>query len=156
MKTTLLTLSAAMAILTGCSGGPGTGGSSEPERIVATADIQKEGIDYFEVATASSREQVVTAFDSKGNVVFSVDSVSNAAHTQKTITVTGPHVFHTSTVSETPAPAPSSSLGVRLQMSKECGYYYRELVVAFVTSSWDDFSFWADSISAFCGAPLVG
>ena len=156
MKTpTLLFVSAAASILAAC-GGSGTGGSSDIRRIAASAESQKAGVQYFEVANPSSLEQVITAFDEGDGLVFSIDYLSDAARTQRTITVTAPHVFRTRTVSEASSSTPSSGAGgVHLQMTKECGYYYTQLAISFVTGAWDDFDFWAESIDAFCSGPLV-
>jgi hypothetical protein len=154
-KAAFLLLPATTAILAAC-GGSSPEGSSGTRRIAATADIQKEGIQYFEVTAPSSQERVLTAYDAKDAAVFSVDYVSDAAHTQRTITLTGPRVFHTWTIAAArPAEQANGANSVHIEMSRECGYYYRELVIAFVTNDWEDFGFWADSISAFCSDPLV-
>jgi hypothetical protein len=155
-KWSFLFVPTAAAILAGCSAGSGTEGSSETRRIEATAEIQREGIRYFEITAPSSEEKVLTAFGAKDDVVFSVDYV-DAPGKQKMITLTGPHVYRSWLRPELQPAAPAkTSIPIHIHLSRECGYYYRELVIAFVTNDWEDFGFWADSISAFCGeGPLV-
>jgi len=149
MKTTSILLATATTILAACSGDPGAGRASG-ERIVMSAEVQKEGVLYFEVNHPSSVEEVVTAYDAKDTVVFSIDSLSNAAHTQRTITLSSARVSRTQTVAETPVSSTASSDGtIRPQMTKECAQAWRELVRAYGEGDWEDFDFYAESIVAF-------
>jgi hypothetical protein len=149
MKTTSILLATAITILAACSGDPSAGSTSGGTRIVMSADVQKEGVQYFEVTHPSSAEEVVTAFDARNAVVFSIDYVSNDARTQRTITVSGVHVSRTRTIPETPVTA-SSAATLRPQEKSECDLYYREMVASYDARDWADFDFWADSIIAFC------
>jgi hypothetical protein len=149
MKTTSILLATVSTILAACSGDPGAGRTAG-ERIVMSAEVQKEGIQYLEVTHASSEEEVVAAYDAKGAVVFSIDYVSNAAHTQKTITLSSARVSRTRTVAETPVSSTATGNGtIRPEMTKECAQAYEELIVAWITDDSEALEFYEDSIDAF-------
>jgi hypothetical protein len=150
MKTTSILLATATLILAACSGDPGAGGASDGTRIVMSADVQKEGVQYFEVTHPSSVAEVVTAFDAKGAVVFSIDYLSNAAHTQRTIALSSARVSRTWTMAETPVSSTASSDGtIRPQMTKECGEAFRGLFFAWLTGDWETAAFYAQSLAEF-------